>query len=101
MCVSNIEVVKLTSRTEVKTDGQWGTDRREKGNQALRLYHKTRWFWIVLVFVDLVSQACKTADSDDETLALLRESFNLVANGADTCQTTWNWHSLWHLTWRS
>jgi hypothetical protein len=34
----------------------------------------TRWFWIVLVFVDLVSQACKTADSDDETLALLRKS---------------------------
>lgn len=74
-------MVKLTSRTEVKTDGQWGTDRREKGNQALRLYHKTRWFWIVLVFVDLVSQACKTADSDDETLALLREIFYLIANG--------------------
>lgn len=74
---------KLIFRLEARTDGQWGTDRREKGNQVLRLYHKTRWFWIVLVFVDLVAQACKTANSDQSTLNLLRRSLTSIQVVAD------------------
>lgn len=76
-------LTRLTTRTELRTDGQWGTDRKAKGNKILRLYEKTRWFWIVLVFVDLATQACKTADSDEATLSLLRkcsdtETFPLI-----------------------
>jgi hypothetical protein len=67
----------LIYRTDFRADGQWGTDRKEKGNKVLRLYQKTRWFWIILVFVDLATQACKTADSDEATLSLLRESHQL------------------------
>jgi hypothetical protein len=59
----------------IGADAQWAIgEKKHKSNMILKVYEKTKWFWILLVLADLVSQACKTAGSSDSMIDLLSRS---------------------------
>ncbi|EIW66778.1 hypothetical protein TREMEDRAFT_40774 [Tremella mesenterica DSM 1558] len=54
-------------------DNPWANENKSmKKSALLRLYERTEITWVLLVVVDLVAQACRTASSSPDTLTLLK-----------------------------
>jgi hypothetical protein len=60
--------------TAVADPHQAGDGQRKKSKPLLKLYERTELFWTLLVLVDVVAQACKTANSSDTVIDLLSKS---------------------------
>lgn len=74
---------------KIIVEPQWAIDtkKRWEPSRMLKLYLKTELFWVLLIVVDLISQAFKQHDSSPRVLKLLREYRILIR--VLTTQATW------------